>query len=126
LAVIRTLSASTAVGFGGGWLLPFIDLPWIGCIIAYFVGLLIGRFLTRIIDHQLGAKLGVTVTFGLLIGMSLSPLKLLLASICSTLAGSFLGHGNFFDLLFTSLCAIFSPVCFFIGVMRPTVWGERW
>lgn len=102
-----------------------IDLPWIGVFICYFAGLFTGRFLTRFIDHKLGRNIGTTIVFGLLLGMSLSPLRYLLLAWGLCLQQSIGAGADLFGGLGCIVGSLFSPVVFVIGILRPTVWGER-
>ncbi|HEY9786655.1 MAG TPA: hypothetical protein V6D17_14735, partial [Candidatus Obscuribacterales bacterium] len=105
----------------------FINVPFLGCIICYFFGLFAGRILVaKVIDQRLGNKVTKIIVFGILIGMSLSPYNMLPLLMVESLASSFAGHGTVFDSLTEIVNCLFSPVCFMVGVLRPTVWGERW
>lgn len=120
--VAKTLGLCALIGFGFGHAMQFIDLPWIGVIICYFVGLVTGRFLTRFIDYKMGRNIGTTIVFGLLIGMSLSPLRFLPMAWGMCLQNS---GAEPFSGMFCVVCSLFSPVGFVVGVLRPTVWGDR-
>ncbi len=122
MLVARTLGLCTLIGFAFGHVMPFIDLPWIGVILCYFAGLFTGRFLTRFIDYKLGRNIGTIIGFGLLIGMSLSPLRFLPLAWGMCLQGS---AADPFGGLFCIVCSLFSPVGFVVGVLRPTLWGDR-
>ena len=123
--VVRTLAICAVLGFVFGHLMPFIDLPWIGVFICYFAGLFAGRFLTRFIDGRMGRNIGTTIVFGLLIGMSLSPLRFFPLAWGMCLQQAFGQGTDIFGGLGCIVSSLFSPVIFVIGVMRPTVWGER-
>lgn len=110
------------IGFGFGHAMPYIDLPWVGVIICYFAGLMTGRFLTRFIDYKLGRNIGTTIVFGLLIGMSLSPLRHLPLAWAVLLQNT---GAEPFGGFFIIVCSLFSPVGFVVGVLRPTLWGDR-
>lgn len=127
--VAKTLGVCTAIGFGAGWLLPLISVPFLCCIIAYFLGLFIGRHLTKVIDYKLGRNIGTTIVFGILIGMSLSPIGFLPFFIFDMLRMAIMEMGSgvtILDALTAIVNSIFTPVCFIVGVLRPTVWGERY
>jgi hypothetical protein len=127
MLVARTLAVCTGVGMGAGWLMPFIQVPFLSCIICYFLGLFSGRWLAKVIDHKMGNKVGTTIVFGLLIGMSLSPLGMLPFLILDILRAAITGQGaTIFEGLNLIANALFCPVCFIAGVLRPTVWGQRW
>lgn len=127
MLVARTLALCIGIGFGAGWLIPFINISFIGCFICYFLGLFTGRWLAKVIDYKMGSNVTKIIVFGLLIGMSLSPFGLLPFLMVETLKASIMGQGtNMFGGLSCIVGGIFSPVCFIVGVLRPTVWGERW
>ncbi len=107
--------------------MPFITIPWLSCIIVFFMGLMAGRWLAGVLDYRLGHRIGKIVAFGVLIGMSLSPLVFLPALIVSMLQmGLTEPHFGLMQALTGIVNALFCPVCFIVGVMRPTVWGERY
>jgi hypothetical protein len=115
------------IGCGAGWLMPFIAIPYISCIICYFLGLFIGRRMTKVLDDKLGDNVTKIIVFGLLIGMSLSPIGLLPFFMLSILQASFMGGGGtIFGALTSIVCSIFNPGMFILGMLRATVWGERW
>lgn len=124
--VARTLALCALIGFCFGYAMPLIDLPWIGVFICYFAGLFVGRFLTRFTDGKLGRNIGTTIVFGLLIGMSLSPLRFLPLAWGLCLQQAFSQGNDVFGGLGCVVSSLFSPAVFVIGVMRPTVWGERY
>ncbi len=105
--------------------MPFIDLPWIGFLICYFFGLFVGRFLTKFIDHKLGNNIGKTIVFGLLIGMALSPLRFYPLAWGLCMQTTFSQGTDIFGGLGCIVSSLFSPVIFVVGVLKPTVWGER-
>ena len=107
----------------------FINVPFIGCFICYFLGLFAGRWLAaKVIDyHRLGSNVAKIIVFGLFIGMTLTPLALMPFMIVQMLLASITGPGTpIFEGLTFIVSSLFSPACFFVGVLRPTVWGERW
>ncbi len=127
LLIARTLAICAAIGFGGGWLMMFINIPFISCIICYFLGLFTGRWLATIIDYKIGSNIGKIIVFGLLIGMFLSPLGALPLLMLETLKDAVTGQGStIFGALSCIAGSLFSPICFVVGILRPTVWGERW
>ncbi len=126
--VAKTLAVCIAIGSGAGWLLPFISVPFLCCIIAYFLGLFIGRQLAKFIDYKLGRNIGTTIVFGILIGMSLSPLGFLPFAMMEALQTAITQMSKSYtilDALTDIVGALFTPVCFIVGILRPTVWGER-
>jgi len=125
LLVARTLLICVAIGFGFGYLMPIIDLPWIGFFICYFAGLFIGRFLTKLIDYKMGRNIGTTIVFGLLIGMALTPLRFLPLAWGMCMSQAFSSGTDIFGGLGCVVSSMFSPVIFVVGVLRPTIWGDR-
>ncbi len=125
MLVVRTLAICAVIGFVFGNIMPFIDLPWIGFLICYFFGLFVGRFLTKFIDHKLGNNIGKTIVFGLLIGMALSPLRFYPLAWGLCMQTTFSQGTDIFGGLGCIVSSLFSPVIFVVGVLKPTVWGER-
>ena len=125
--VVRTLAVCAGIGFGAGWILQFISVPFFSCIISYFLGLFAGRWLAKVIDYKMGSNVGKTIVFGLLIGMSFTPYSQLPLVMFEIFRDSIIAHpASIFDGLIGIVSCIFCPLCFVVGVLRPTVWGERW
>jgi hypothetical protein len=123
----RTLAMCIGIGCGSGWLMPFIIVPYISCIICFFLGLFIGRWLAKQIDYSLVPNVSKTIVCGLLIGMCLSPLGLLPFMTVEILKEVIMSGGSSLVAGLGSIVGmIFSPVCFIAGILRPTVWGEHW
>ncbi len=123
--VVKAFGASFLVGLIAGWLIPLMAIPYISCFICFFMGIYAGRWLAQHLSRSLGAKTAPTVVFGLLIGMSLGPLHIIPLAIFSSLTGSVLSPGSsIFHGLNDVVSLVFDPVCFFAGVLRPTLWGE--
>jgi hypothetical protein len=123
--VAKTLGICTGIGCAAGWLMPFISVPYVSCIICFFLGLFCGRWLAGILDHRLGAKVGTIVVFGLLIGLSLSPVNLVAFVIVQTIIETFTGNvTNIIGVLNGLVGMIFCPVCFIVGVLRPSIWNQ--
>lgn len=127
MLVARTMLVCTGIGFGAGWLMPMIRIPFLSCIICYFLGVVTGRWLAKIIDNKMGSVVTKVIVFGILIGLSLSPYNALPFIMVEILKDSVAGQGSsIFDGLIAIVSILFSPVLFIVGVLRPTVWGERW
>ncbi len=106
--------------------MPFINIPYLSCIICFFMGLVAGRWLAGVLDYRVGHRIGKVVVFGILIGMSLTPIGLLLPiSVTDLFQTVFSQPQSLISALTGLVSMLFSPVCFFIGVLRATVWGER-
>ncbi len=126
--VAKTLAVCAAIGCGAGWVLTFISVPFFTCVIAYFLGILIGRQLAKVIDYKMGRNIGTTIVFGVLIGMCLSPMGFLPFAMVEILYTSVaeMGKGlTIFDALTAIVGALFTPVGFIVGLLRASVWGER-
>ena len=126
--VAKTLAFCGVAGFVGGWIMPFINVPFFTCILAYFLGIILGRILARVIDYKMGRGVGTTIVFGVLIGMSFSPYGFLPVVMAEFLSKAFFAispHYGILDALVDIASGLFVPVGFIIGIMRPTVWGER-
>jgi hypothetical protein len=126
ILVVKTAAMCAGIGFGAGWIMQFINVPYISCIICYFLGLFTGRWLANVIDYRLGDNVGKIIVIGLLIGMCFTPLILGCFFTVEMLIGSMMGHVPTFERLYDAVSYFFCPVCFFVGVLRPTVWGDRW
>lgn len=125
MIVAKTLGMFVALGSVGGWVMPFIQVPFVSCFICFFLGLFSGRYLAQFIDHKLGHRTGKVVVFGLLIGMALSPIGLLPPILLQMFFMALTGHGGtIFEALIAVVNALWCPVAFLVGVLRPTVWGE--
>jgi hypothetical protein len=93
--------------------------------ICFFLGLFCGRWLAGILDHRLGAKVGTIVVFGLLIGLSLSPVNSVAFVIVHTVIETFSGNvTNIIGVMNGLVGMIFCPVCFIVGVLRPSIWNQ--
>jgi hypothetical protein len=100
-------------------------IPFISCVICFFMGIYSGRWLAQHLDRSvLGATMGPTVVFGLLIGMSLGPLSVIPVTMLSLITGSVSPHSSVFHGLNDVVSLVFDPVCFFAGILRPTLWGD--
>jgi len=123
--VAKTLGICTAIGFAGGWIMPFISIPYVTCIISFLLGLVAGKWLAKILDHRLGDKVGTIVVFGLLIGMSLSPFNALVLVVVELVRQPLMGDlTHLISNLNAIVGIIFCPVCFIVGVLRPSIWGQ--
>lgn len=108
--------------------MPFIGVPFFTCILAYFLGIILGRILAKLIDYRMGRGVGTTIVFGVLIGMSFSPYGFLPFAMAEALSKAIFQMSSQYGILdaFTDIVAsLFVPVGFIVGIMRPTVWGER-
>lgn len=126
--VAKSLIFCGLAGFLGGWTLPFIGVPFFACILAYFLGIILGRILAKLIDYRMGRGVGTTIVFGVLIGMSFSPYGFLPFAMAETLSKAIFqmsSHYGILDALTDIVASLFVPVGFIVGIMRPTVWGER-
>lgn len=122
--VAKTLSICIAIGFGGGWVMPFISVPFFCCILAFMLGVIAGKWLATILDRRLGDKVGVIVVFGLLIGLSLSPYNFVGPVMVEMIRAPLTGDvTHIISDLRSFVSMIFSPVCFIVGVLRPAIWG---
>ena len=120
-SVAKAFGASALIGCAVGWLMPHLSIPYISCLICFFLGIYSGRWLKGHLDHKLGSSTGITVVFGVLFGIALSPLAALPLLILSILTGQ---SPSIFDSLLAVLSVLFDPVCFFAGILRPTLWGD--
>ena len=125
--VARTLLMFTGIGCGAGWLMPFIRVPYLSCIICYFLGLFTGRWAARFIDNKLGDNVTKVIVFGILIGFCFSPYAALPLIMFETVRASAMAQElNIFQGLTAIVGGLFSPVLFVVGILKATVWGERW
>jgi len=124
---VRTSALCAGIGCGAGWVMSFINIPYIGCFICYFLGLFAGRWLAKIIDYRtMGGSVTKTIVVGLLIGMCLSPFGFLPFLIVEILKQAITGQGTqVFNAITAIVSGLFSPALFIVGVLKPTVWGER-
>jgi len=105
--------------------MPFISIPYVTCIISFLLGLVAGKWLAKILDHRLGDKVGTIVVFGLLIGMSLSPFNALVLVVVELVRQPLMGDlTHLISNLNAIVGIIFCPVCFIVGVLRPSIWGQ--
>lgn len=122
--VTRTLAICVAIGFAGGWIMPFIRVPLLCCFIAFLLGLAAGKWLAGILDRRLAEKTGTIVVFGLLIGLSLSPYAMIVPIAVEMIRAPLTGDvTHIISDLNAFVPLIFSPVCFIVGVLRPSIWG---
>lgn len=124
MIVAKCFGASALVGLLASWIIPIINVPFLSCFICFFLGVYGGKWVLQFIDPRLGPKTGLTVVFGALIGMSLGPLNIIPFVILHLLGAPLSGAGvNFIESFGGIVCCLFNPVCFFAGLLRPTVWG---
>ncbi|HEY9679855.1 MAG TPA: hypothetical protein V6C76_17765 [Drouetiella sp.] len=103
--------------------MPFIRVPFLSCILCFLMGLAIGGWISKFLDYKIGHRLGLIVTFGLLIGLSLSPCALVVPISFLMISEIFSGHtADVLSVLTAIVSMIYCPVCFIIGVLRPTIW----
>jgi hypothetical protein len=126
MLVARLLALSGVIGLGGGWLMPMIRVPYIACIICYFLGIFCGRFLAKFIDYRIENNATKIIVFGLLIGLSLSPFSVYPFVMLELLKSSVMSGAGIFGGLSMIAGSLFSPIGFVVGVLRSTVWRQRW
>jgi hypothetical protein len=127
MLVAGTLGLCILIGFCAGWIIPFINIPFLDIVVCFLLGLVTGKWLAKIIDDRLGHKVGTIIVFGILIGMSLSPYGALPVLMFESIAHSVSGGGSsLFGAINNVLGSLFSPIGFIVGVLRPTVWDKRW
>lgn len=120
----KAFGASALVGVAAAWVMALVHIPFIDCLISFFLGIYGGRWLTQFLDRRLAEKTGVTVVFGTLFGMCFSPLLFLPFVIFQILAAAVGGEAPVMECLLGIVSMLFTPACFFAGVLRPTIWGE--
>lgn len=122
--VAKAFGASALVGVAAAWVMALVHVPFIDCLISFFLGIYGGRWLTQFLDRRLAEKTGPTVVYGTLFGMCFSPLIGIPLVIIVTLWSTFSGQGNIIEWMLGVVTLLFNPACFFAGILRPTVWGE--
>jgi hypothetical protein len=125
MLVARVLALSGVIGCAAGWLMPMIQIPFAGCIICYFLGLFSGRWLKQFIDRSIENNATKIIVFGVLIGFCLSPLGSMPLMLFELLQASIMSGSQIFAGLTMIVGVLFSPIGFIIGMLRATVWGER-
>jgi hypothetical protein len=121
----KTFGLSVGIGCGGGWAMQYISIPYISCIICFFLGMIAGRWLATKIDFALLPNAGKTITCGLLLGLFLTPLAMLPSLLLSLFGMMFATGGTgIFTVLTVMVSALFCPACYIAGVLQPTV-GRR-
>jgi hypothetical protein len=125
MLVARVLALSGVIGCGAGWLMPMIKIPFLSCVVCYFLGLFSGRWLKQFIDRSIENNATKIIVFGILIGFSLSPLSSMPFALFEVLRVSIMGGSQIFDALTLIVSVLFSPIGFIVGMLRATVWGER-
>lgn len=125
--VAKSLGVCAATGFAFGHIMPWIGVPFFSCVICYFLGFFAGRLLiARVVDYKLGRSIGLTIVFGLLIGMSLTDVGALPMAWLTILQATVFSGKEIFNGLTFIVSSLFCPVAFVLGVLRETVWGARW
>ena len=119
MASIKMFAICAAMGAAAAWLMPFISLPYISCFIWYFIGSFAGQKLANVIDYRLRGSATNIIVFGILLGMSLTPMGVILTAL-SVQAFSSLsaGGGDFFASLLGIAFFLWVPVAFLAGILR--------
>jgi hypothetical protein len=125
MLVARVLALSGVIGCGAGWIMPMIQVPFLSCFICFFLGLFSGRWLKQFIDRSIENNATKIVVFGVLIGLSLSPLNVLPFLLFDVFQSALTSGAGIFGGLNMIVSVLFSPVCFIVGILKATVWGER-
>lgn len=120
----KAFGASAIVGVAAAWVMALVNIPFIDCLISFFLGIYGGRWLKQFLDHRLGAKTASTVVFGALFGMCFSPLIFTPLVIFHMLSAAITGNAPVMECLLGVVSFLFTPACFFAGILRPTVWGD--
>ncbi len=120
----KGFGSSVIVGVAAAWVMALVHIPFIDCLISFFLGIYGGRWLKQFLDHRLGEKTALTVVFGALFGMCFSPLIFTPLIIFHMLGAAISGDVPITECLLGLVSILFTPACFFAGILRPTVWGE--
>jgi hypothetical protein len=120
----KAFGASVLVGVAAAWVMTFVHVPFIDCLISFFLGIYSGRWLTQFLDRRLGDRTALTVVFGTLFGMCFSPQIFIPYIIFEILGAMITGTATIPESLLAVVSILFTPACFYAGILRPTVWGE--
>lgn len=120
--MIRTVLSCIALGSIYGFVLPSEGLSFFGFIIPYFVGALCGKIIHKIAGYKLGAKVIASITAGLLIGMTLSPISSsVYIEIVALTSAPKEAAREMTGLIYT----IGPAIIFVFGVLSPILYGYR-
>jgi len=108
------------MGFGAAWLMPFINVPLINPFIWLFIGVFAGQQLAKVIDYRIRGNATKIIVFGLLLGMSLTPLAAVLPILFMCVFSALTTGQGFFAALLSIVSFIFTPTAFIVGVLRST------
>lgn len=124
--IARTALACLAIGFFYGMLAPKGGFsPWMGWIISYFAGAIIGKGVHKVAAYKLARSIVWTIVGALSVGVAVSPLgghvylyvsALLLSTGGDSDKSAILGHVVFM----LGQCAVFG-----LGILSPIIWGFR-
>jgi hypothetical protein len=117
---IRTFAICAAMGFGAAWLMPFINVPYISCIICFFLGVFAGQQLAKTIDYRIRGTATTIIVFGILFGMSFTPLAWVLPMLSVEAFSALTTGQDFFGALLNIVSFLFTPIGFILGVLRST------
>jgi len=117
---IRTFAVCAALGFGAAWLMPFINVPYISCIICFFLGVFAGQQLAKVIDYRIRGNVTTIIVFGILFGMSFTPLAWVLPMLSMQAFSALTTGQDFFGALLNIASFLFTPIGFILGVLRAT------
>ena len=118
---VKLFGLSALVGAGGGWAMSIFAVPFLNCILYFFVGLIAGRWLAKFIDYQLRDRAGKTIVLGILFGMCFSPLAALPPTAFGIMSMAFTSSPeSIFPGIWAILGMLFTPICFLAGILRPT------
>jgi hypothetical protein len=121
---VKLFGLSALVGAGGGWGMSFFSIPFINCILYFFVGLIAGRWLAQFIDYQLRDRSGRIIVLGTLLGMCFSPLAAVPFTALGVLTIAFTTSPQTIFSGFAGIVGmLFTPTIFLVGILRSTVWG---
>jgi hypothetical protein len=119
---VKLFGLSVVVGAGTGWAMNYFSVPIFNCVLYFFVGLISGRWLAKFIDYQLRDRSGKIVVLGTLLGMCFTPLANIPPAALYLLTMAFTSSPqSIFPAIWAILGMLFSPICFFAGLVRSTM-----
>lgn len=120
--IVKLFGLSTLIGAGGGWAMQYFSIPFLSCILYFFVGLTAGRWLAQFIDYKMRDRAGKVIVLGTIFGMCFSPLAGLPPTALTLLTMAFTtAPDTILPSLWAILTMLFIPAVFIAGILRSTV-----